>query len=72
LLTRRNSEVSGHADRATGKAKEIAGRLTADEDLESEGKRQHAAGKTKEALDDVAAKAKGAVDAVKERLSQHK
>ena len=64
--------MSGHADQATGKAKEIAGKLTGDEDLESEGKRQHAAGKTTEALDDVAAKAKGAMDAVKERLSEHK
>lgn len=64
--------MSGHADQATGKAKEIAGKLTGDGDLESEGKRQHAAGKTTEVLDDVAAKAKGAVDAVKERLSEHK
>jgi uncharacterized protein YjbJ (UPF0337 family) len=64
--------VSGHADQVTGKAKEIAGKLTGDDDLESEGRRQHAAGKTMEALDDVAAKAKGAVDAVKERFSEHK
>jgi uncharacterized protein YjbJ (UPF0337 family) len=64
--------MSGHADQAAGKAKEVAGRLTGDQELEAEGKGQHAAGKVKTAVDDLANAAKGAVDAVKDKLSEHR
>jgi uncharacterized protein YjbJ (UPF0337 family) len=48
VFIRRNQQMSGHGDQATGKAKEMAGQLTGDQDLEAAGKGQHAAGKGKE------------------------
>lgn len=49
-------------DEASGRVKEAAGDLTGDEDLEREGQVEQAEGKVKDAVDDVADKAKDAVD----------
>jgi uncharacterized protein YjbJ (UPF0337 family) len=64
--------VSGQGDKAKGKAKEIAGKMTGNEDLEAEGRGQHATGKVKEAAGDVTDKARSAVDAVKDKLPDHR
>lgn len=45
-------------DELKGRAKEAAGKLTDDEDLQREGKVDRASGKVKETLDTVAGKAK--------------
>jgi uncharacterized protein YjbJ (UPF0337 family) len=45
-------------DEAKGRVKEAAGDLTGDKDLQREGKADQAAGKAKDAIDDVADKAK--------------
>lgn len=45
-------------DELKGRAKEAAGKLTDDEDLQREGKVDRASGKVKETLDNVADKAK--------------
>jgi uncharacterized protein YjbJ (UPF0337 family) len=60
--------MSKHGDKAMGKGKEIAGKVTGNKDLEAEGKDQHATGKVKEAAGDVTDKARSAVDAVKDKL----
>lgn len=62
--------MSGHGDKAMGKGKEIAGKVTGNEDLEAEGKGQHTRGKAKEAVHDVTDKARSAVDAVKDKLPE--
>ena len=49
-------------DEAEGRVKEAAGDLTADEDLQREGKVDQAAGKAKEAVDDAGDKVKDALD----------
>jgi uncharacterized protein YjbJ (UPF0337 family) len=46
-------------DQAKGRVKEAAGKLTADKDLEREGKVDRAAGKAKETVDDVKDKLTG-------------
>jgi uncharacterized protein YjbJ (UPF0337 family) len=43
----------GNIDEAKGRAKEAAGKLTDDEDLEREGKADRAAGKVKDAVDKI-------------------
>ncbi len=47
---------------AEGRIKEAAGDLTGDKDLQREGKTDQAAGKAKEAVDDVADKAKDLIN----------
>ena len=49
-------------DEATGRVKEAAGDLTGDEGLQREGETEQAEGKVKGAVDDVADKAKDAVN----------
>jgi len=49
-------------DEATGRMKEAAGDLTDDEGLQREGKTEQAEGHAKEAVDDVADKAKNVVN----------
>jgi len=49
-------------DEAEGRIKEAAGDLTDDKDLQREGKLDQATGKTKEAIDDTADKAKELLD----------
>jgi uncharacterized protein YjbJ (UPF0337 family) len=48
-------------DEAKGRIKEAAGDLTGDKDLQREGKVDQAAGKTKDAIDNAADKAKDVV-----------
>ena len=50
--------MSGNTDDLKGRVKEAAGDLTNDQDLKNEGK-----------VDQAAGKAKGAVDAVKDKLT---
>jgi uncharacterized protein YjbJ (UPF0337 family) len=54
-------------DKAEGKAKEVTGKLTGDEDLESKGKAQGTAGDIKDKVEDVV---EGAVDKVKGLLGK--
>lgn len=49
-------------DEAEGRIKEAAGDLTDNKDLQREGKLDQATGKTKEAIDDTADKAKELLD----------
>ena len=51
-------------DQMKGTAKEKAGQLTDDRDLEAEGKRDQAKGDLKEGVDDAADKVKSGVDKV--------
>lgn len=51
-----------NSDEAKGRIKEAAGDLTGDKDLQREGKVDQAAGKMKEAVDDLGDKAKDAVN----------
>jgi uncharacterized protein YjbJ (UPF0337 family) len=55
------SDEVRNKDDAKGRLKEAAGSLTGDDDLKREGKVDKATGKVKDAADDVADKAKGAV-----------
>ncbi len=57
--------MSGEMDKATGKVKEVAGRVTGDRDLESEGKGQNIAGHVKDAADSV----KDAAKSIKDKLT---
>jgi uncharacterized protein YjbJ (UPF0337 family) len=52
----------GKFDELKGRAKEAAGDLTDDEDLEREGKVDQAAGKVKDKVDEAVDKAKDVVD----------
>jgi uncharacterized protein YjbJ (UPF0337 family) len=49
-------------DEATGRAKEAAGDLTGDKHMQREGKADQAAGKTKDAVDKAADRAKDLLD----------
>ena len=51
-----------HIDEAKGRAKEAAGSLTDDDKLRREGKADQAKSSVKDAVDNVADKAKGALD----------
>jgi uncharacterized protein YjbJ (UPF0337 family) len=62
--------MTGDADRLAGKVKELGGKVTGDRELETEGKTQHAEGKVENAIDDAAAKVKGTVNAVNDKLSR--
>ena len=53
--------ASGTIDKAKGRAKEAAGALTGDKKLKNEGKLDQAAGKVKNAVENVADKAKRAL-----------
>ncbi|HEX3606975.1 MAG TPA: CsbD family protein [Candidatus Dormibacteraeota bacterium] len=59
----------GDLDRLTGKAKEIGGKVTGDQELEGEGKTQNAAGNIKNKIEDAGAKVKGAAEAVKDKVT---
>ena len=55
-------------DQAKGRVKEVAGALTGDKDLESEGKADRAAGEIKEKIGDVKDKVEDVVDKAKDVL----
>jgi uncharacterized protein YjbJ (UPF0337 family) len=56
---RRNSAMAGTYDESKGRAKEAAGKLTGDKDLEREGKVDRASGKIKQGVDKVKDKLQG-------------
>jgi uncharacterized protein YjbJ (UPF0337 family) len=56
-------------DQLAGKAKEFEGKVTGDEDRESEGKVQHAQGDVEKAVDDTVNHVKGASKAVGDKLA---
>ena len=55
-------------DKLEGKAKELAGKVTGNDDLEDEGRVQHAKGDASERIADAKASATGAVEAAKEAV----
>lgn len=57
---------SGTVDMVTGKVKEIAGQVSGDKRLETEGKTDQVKGKVKNAADDVTDAAKGVQDSLKQ------
>lgn len=57
------------AEKLKGQAKEAVGRVTNDPDLQVEGENDQTAANTKEKIGDVADKASGAVDSVKDKLN---
>jgi uncharacterized protein YjbJ (UPF0337 family) len=59
-----------NTDDLKGRAKEAAGDLTNDKDLQREGKADQAAGKVKETADDAKDKVDDAVDAVKDKFDR--
>lgn len=60
--------MSNH-DKFQGKAKETAGKATGDEELEAEGKTQHAKGKVEEKVEEAKDTVKGAFEAAKDAAS---
>ena len=61
--------MSGFADKAEGRAKQAAGDITGNDDLEREGEKDELAGKAKDAVDDAKDAANDAVDSVRDKLS---
>lgn len=62
--------MSGAMDKITGRAKQAAGDLTDNDDLEREGEREETAGKAKDAVDDAKDKVNDAIDDVKDRFNK--
>lgn len=62
----------GLKDKVVGGAKDIAGKLTGDKKMQSEGATQKVVGKAKEVSSDVKDKVEGAAEAVKETLEKKK
>jgi uncharacterized protein YjbJ (UPF0337 family) len=61
--------MSGNTDKIVGKAKQAAGDLTGNDDLEREGERDEAAGKVKDTVDNAKDKVNDTVDSIKDKLS---
>lgn len=61
--------MSGAKDKMTGRAKQAAGDLTDDEELEREGEADETAGKAKDAMDDVKDGVNDAIDKAKDRFN---
>ena len=57
------------SDKAKGKAKEITGKVTGNDELEAEGRTQHAKGKVQEKAGELRDSAKGTAAAAKDALS---
>ena len=62
--------MSGEMDQMKGRAKQAAGDLTDNEELEREGERDEAAGKLKETVDDAKDGFNDAVDSVTDKLNR--
>jgi uncharacterized protein YjbJ (UPF0337 family) len=56
------------SDKAKGKAKEVAGKVSGDEELESEGRAQHTKGQVEDTAKEARDTAKGLVQAAKDAL----
>lgn len=61
--------MAGETDKVAGKVKEKVGAATGDEQLEGEGKGQHAHGKIAGAVDEVKDKAAGVAEGVKSAIT---
>jgi uncharacterized protein YjbJ (UPF0337 family) len=61
--------MSAQSEQAKGHAKEAAGLLTGDEDLQAEGKAQRVAGEAEEQTDKVKDKVEGGLDKVQHSLN---
>jgi len=61
--------MGSNLDDAKGRAKEAVGDLTDDDEMRNEGKVDRAGAKVKEAGEDVKDKVGGAVDSVKDKLT---
>jgi uncharacterized protein YjbJ (UPF0337 family) len=61
--------MSAQSDQAKGHAKEAAGLLTGDEDLQAEGKAERVAGETQEQTDKVKDTVEGGLDKVQHALN---
>jgi uncharacterized protein YjbJ (UPF0337 family) len=61
--------MSGQSDQAKGHAKEAAGLLIGDEDLQAEGKAERVAGEAQERTDKVKDTVEGGLDKVQHRLN---
>ena len=55
---------------ATGAAKELAGKVTGDKNLESEGAVEKGLGKSKEVIDNVKESVEGAVEGIKNNFNK--
>jgi uncharacterized protein YjbJ (UPF0337 family) len=62
--------MEGKKDELKGRAKEAAGDLTDDDDLEREGKADQVAGKAKQFLEDAKEKGEDLIDKVKDRVNR--
>ena len=60
--------MSGEMDKLKGRAKQAAGDLTDDHDLECEGERDEAAGKLKDKADDAKDAVNDAIDSVNRKF----
>jgi uncharacterized protein YjbJ (UPF0337 family) len=60
--------MADRSEQLAGKAKEAVGKVTGDEEMESEGRVQDAKEKTKQKLEEAKDKIKGAVEGVKDKL----
>lgn len=60
--------MADRGEQLAGKAKEAAGKVTGDEDLESQGRQQDQEERTKQTLEEAKDKTKGTVEGVKEKL----
>jgi uncharacterized protein YjbJ (UPF0337 family) len=56
------------SDKVQGQAKEVAGIVTGDEDLEAKGKAERQTGEAEEKVDEVKDRVEGFVDAVKDKV----
>ena len=61
--------MSGFTDKVAGRAKQAAGDLTDDQELENEGEKDEMAGEAKDKVDDAKDKINDAVDSVRDKLS---
>ena len=62
--------MSGKSDQVKGRAKEAAGILTGNEDLEAEGKADRLTGEAKEKVDDAKTKVDDVIDSAKSKADE--
>jgi uncharacterized protein YjbJ (UPF0337 family) len=60
--------MADRSDQLAGKVKEGIGKVTGNEDLESEGRREDQAEQTKQKIDETGDKMAGAIEGAKEKL----
>ncbi len=62
--------MGAKSDQVKGQAKEVVGRLTGDDDLESEGKADRRVGEAKEKLGDATDKVEEMIDKTKNKVEE--